>query len=290
MTELNKVSLDKEKELTFIDKIMNDEVFDEKIREELINTKTNEEFVEVLIKHNPTTNFDVFMDDYKRWANNPTSDLRQLTYISKFRNMLGCFIYGTPESQNMPFYFYYSSQDKVRSAPYHFDPNFKQFNKYRLFVNRYTRFFRQRMTNTLSIGLIIFGIVMGFVLKPFIIEVKDQIQIVKDVGKIREDGETRLEEAKARVEKAKSENLEKAKLLKTQYENGELTAEEFNKKALEIKNLDIKYTTLIKKQKIITEADIDISIALRKKKDSDFIESIRKEKEEALKKYETKGE
>lgn len=274
----------------FLNKIMNDDEFDEEVRKELINSNSNEEFIQTLMKHDSTSSYDDFMAKYIVWANNQTKNLIRLTYISRFRNFLGTLVYGTPESQKMPFYFYYTAQDKVRSAPFHFSTTNKSFDKYRLFVNRYTRFFRQRMTKLVSISLIVFGLVMGVIVKPAIIETKAQYNLIKDVSTIRSNGENNLAEINARVEEDKKENLDKAKSLKAQYENGEITPEEFNAKATEIKNLDTKYNDLIKRNTISRQAQIEIDIALRKKKDNEFIQSIRDKRDEELKQFETKGE
>lgn len=298
MTEAIKIDLVKEEEKktektlsnNLLKKIMNDEVYDKEVRNELLATESNEDFVKVLMKHSPTTSFDSFMADYSAWALNPTKDLRQLTYVSRFRNLLGSFIYGTPESQNMPFYFYYSLQDKVRSAPFHFSTEYKQFDKYRLFVNRYTRYFRQKMTNTLCTWLIVFGLAMGFIIKPFIIEVKEQVQEIKDISTIRDNGEQRIDDYTSKYEELKSQNISKAKEIKTQYESGEITAEEFNTKALEIKAKDKELNDNFAKYKIQNDSQINIDIAIRKNKDSEYIQNLRDSREEELKKLETKGE
>lgn len=290
MTAINLKKEEDGQELPLLNSILNDEIFNEEIREELIKTNSNEEFIQTLMKYDKNSNYDYFMNGYLEWSLNETKNLSRLSNVSRLRNLLGSFIYGTPESQGMPFYFYYTNQDKVRSAPFHFSTKDSNFNKYRLFVNRYTRYFRQKMTNRLSVGLIIFGLLMGFIIKPVLIEFKEQIQLISDVSKIKDIGESNNEKSKENILKDKASNLEKAKQLKEKYESGEITAEEFNIKASDIKNLDIKYDNLIKRNEIINKAETEINIAYRKKKDSDYIQDIRSRRDEELKQLENKGE
>lgn len=290
MTAINLEKEEDSQELPLLNSILNDEIFNEEIREELIKTNSNEEFIQTLMKYDKNSNYDYFMNGYLEWSLNETKNLSRLSNVSRLRNLLGSFIYGTPESQGMPFYFYYTNQDKVRSAPFHFSTKDPKFNKYRLFVNRYTRYFRQKMTNRLSVGLIVFGLLMGFIIKPVLIEFKEQIQLISDVSKIKDIGESNNEKSKENILKDKASNLEKAKQLKEKYESGEITAEEFNIKASDIKKLDIKYDNLIKRNEIINKAETEINIAFRKKKDSEYIQDIRSRRDEELKQLENKGE
>lgn len=252
---------------SYIAKIMNEQIIDINLREQLVNAESNEEFEEILTNANPNNNYDSFKKNYLAWANNPTKDLSQTTYISRFRNLLGSFVYGSPESMNMPFYFYYTNQDKVRSAPFHFNIgrfNYKmqekyineqgevknnpfyfivenvEFTAYRLFVNRYTRYFRQKMARQIAIILLAVGLLSGVILKPAVVGVQNKIHKMSIVSEYKKNSAHEIDYLKSEAEKQKTKYVEAAKELKTQYESGKIQADEFNKRITNIKDLDTK--------------------------------------------------
>lgn len=224
---------------SYIAKIMNEQIIDINLREQLVNAESNEEFEEILTNANPNNNYDSFKKNYLAWVNNPTKDLSQTTYISRFRSLLGSFVYGSPESMNMPFYFYYTNQDKVRSAPFHFIAD-EEFTPYRLFVNRYTRYFRQKMARQIAIILLAVGLLSGVILKPAVVGVQNKIHKMSIVSEYKKNSAHEIDYLKSEAEKQKTKYVEAAKELKTQYEAGKIQADEFNKRITNIKDLDTK--------------------------------------------------
>lgn len=222
-------------------------IFKEDVLESLKKIENDEEMANFLMDNDPRNDINYFWAGYKVWANQDKGSLKLLTYKSRLSNYLGTFFYGSPESQGMPFYFYYETMDKLRSSPNHFnniEESTYEEHRYRLFVNRYAIHLRRKTSKWIALTLVAMGLFMGLVGKPIVDGVKHKVALIsavnERVGNVENEVDSQIANVKQLLSDRKAEMTVKAKALKESYTSGNITAEEFNVQATEIKNMDKK--------------------------------------------------
>lgn len=260
-------------------------IFKPDVLESLSKVNDDNEMVDFLMENDPRNDIDYFYTGYKEWVNQPKGDLKLLTYKSKIANYLGSFFYGSPESQGMPFYFYYSPMDKLRSAPNHFgnieDSTYEE-HRYRLFVNRYSIYLRRKASKWLAIILVAFGLFMGFIGKPIVDGIKHQAMIGKQVSSVEDNVDSQIEDVKKSLANRKAEVAERVKNLKSGYASGSITPEQFNAQATEINKFSKKLDQAAEESIARIKASGERNIATLKEKDSDAKDSINADLEKQL--------
>ncbi|SDK23254.1 hypothetical protein SAMN05192566_0729 [Methylophilus rhizosphaerae] len=262
-----------------------DSIFKEDVLDSLKKIENDHEMVNFLMDTDPRNEIDYFWSGYKVWANQDKGSLGLLTYKSKIANYLGTFVYGSPESQGMPFYFYYSTIDKIRSAPNHFnnieDSTYEE-HRYRLFVNRYSIYLRRKTSKWLALFLVSMGLFMGLVGKPMVDGVKHQVALSKQVSNVENEVDSQIANVKKLLSERKAEITVKAKALKESYASGNISAEDFNAQATEIKIQDKKLDQAAEESITRIKASGEKNIANIKDKGSEETTSINADMEKQL--------